>query len=97
MIGTPGRVYDMMKRTCLNTKYIRALFLDEAEVLFDGFKNQLYDIFQLLPGGVQICLFSTTFTDEVFELTRKFMIDPVKILFRGYDQALTGMYLPFIF
>ena len=49
VVGTPGRVYDMLRRRALRADSIRMFVLDEAdEMLSRGFKDQIYDIFQLL-------------------------------------------------
>merc|ERR1712166_861526 len=51
VVGTPGRVYDMIQRRALNPVSMRQFVLDEAdEMLSRGFKDQIYDIFRLLPG-----------------------------------------------
>jgi ATP-dependent RNA helicase len=48
--GTPGRVFDMIKRQNLRTRGIKVLVLDEAdEMLSQGFKEQIYDIYRYLP------------------------------------------------
>jgi translation initiation factor 4A len=61
IVGTPGRVFDMVKRGALHTDIIRVLCLDEAdERLSKGFKNQIYEVFQLFPADTQVTLFSTT-------------------------------------
>lgn len=45
--GTPGRVFDMIKRRVLQTRDIRVLVLDEAdEMLSKGFKEQIYDVYR---------------------------------------------------
>jgi len=55
VVGTPGRVYDMLRRRALRADGIRMFMLDEAdEMLSRGFKDQIYDIFQLLPPKLQV-------------------------------------------
>ena len=55
VVGTPGRVYDMLRRRALRPDYIKIFVLDEAdEMLSRGFKDQIYDIFQLLPPKIQV-------------------------------------------
>jgi translation initiation factor 4A len=50
VVGTPGRVFDMITRRYLNPKFIKVFILDEAdEMLSRGFKDQIYDIFTQLP------------------------------------------------
>ncbi|ORZ33677.1 putative eukaryotic translation initiation factor eIF-4A subunit [Catenaria anguillulae PL171] len=79
--GTPGRVFDMIKRNHLRTRHIKMLVLDEAdELLNQGFKEQIYDIYRLLPPGTQIVVVSATLPQEVLELTGKFMTDPIRVL-----------------
>lgn len=53
--GTPGRVFDMIKRRSLRTREIRTLVLDEAdEMLSQGFKEQIYDVYRYLPPETQV-------------------------------------------
>jgi translation initiation factor 4A len=55
VVGTPGRVFDMLRRRCLRADSIKMFVLDEAdEMLSRGFKDQIYDIFQLLPPKLQV-------------------------------------------
>ena len=55
--GTPGRVFDMLKRKALRTRHIRLLVLDEAdEMLSKGFRDQIYDVYRYLPPETQVCL-----------------------------------------
>jgi len=64
--GTPGRVYDMIKRKSLRTRNIKMLVLDEAdEMLSKGFKEQIYDIYRYLPPTTQVVLVSATLPREV--------------------------------
>lgn len=61
VVGTPGRIFDMMRRKYLRTDYLKVFVLDEADELLDrGFKTQIQDIFKYLPGDIQISLFSAT-------------------------------------
>ncbi|KAI5078794.1 hypothetical protein GOP47_0006465 [Adiantum capillus-veneris] len=77
VVGTPGRVYDMLRRGSMRPEYIKMFVLDEAdEMLSRGFKDQIYDIFQLLPQNLQVGVFSATMPPEALEITRKFMNKP---------------------
>jgi translation initiation factor 4A len=92
VVGTPGRVYDMINRRALRLDSIRQFFLDEAdEMLSRGFKDQIYDIFKFLPESVQVCLFSATMPLDVLEVTQKFMRDPVRILVKKDELTLEGI------
>ena len=53
--GTPGRVFDMIKRRSFRTREIKMLVLDEAdEMLNQGFKEQIYDVYRYLPPNTQV-------------------------------------------
>ena len=90
--GTPGRVFDMIKRRNLRTRNIKALILDEAdEMLNKGFKEQIYDVYRYLPPETQVVLVSATLPVEVLEMTTKFMTDPVRILVKRDELTLEGI------
>jgi len=92
VVGTPGRVFDMIKRGALKTDAIKILCLDEAdEMLSQGFKDQIYEIFQMLPPDTQVALFSATMPAEVLEVSKKFMRDPVRILVKKDELTLEGI------
>jgi len=93
VVGTPGRVYDMIsKRRCLRVDDLSMFVLDEAdEMLSQGFKEQIYDIFKTLPATVQVCLFSATMAPEILDLTNKFMRDAVRILVKKDELTLEGI------
>lgn len=92
IVGTPGRVHDMLRRRKINTKFIKLLILDEAdEMLSAGFKEQIYNIFNFLGNDVQVGLFSATLPVEIQAITEKFMRDPVKILVKTESITLEGI------
>ncbi|KAG5008613.1 hypothetical protein JHK87_017128 [Glycine soja] len=91
VVGTPGRVFDMLRRQSLRPDCIKMFVLDEAdEMLSRGFKDQIYDIFQLLPSKIQVGVFSATMPPEALEITRKFMNKPVRILMRSNDHTVSA-------
>ncbi|WFD43800.1 RNA helicase [Malassezia psittaci] len=90
--GTPGRVYDMIRRRHLRTKNIKMLILDESDELLNmGFKDQIYDIYRYLPPATQVVLLSATLPNDVLEMTSKFMTDPVRILVKRDELTLEGI------
>ena len=92
VVGTPGRVYDMINRRALRTDNIKMFCLDEAdEMLSRGFKDQIYEVFQLLPSETQVVLLSATMPADVLEVTKKFMRDPVRILVKRDELTLEGI------
>ncbi|CAM6010742.1 unnamed protein product [Sphagnum balticum] len=89
VVGTPGRVYNMLRRNALRADAIKCFVLDEAdEMLSGGIKDQIYDIFQLLPPKLQVGVFSATMPSEALEITRKLMNKPVKILVKRDELTL---------
>lgn len=92
VVGTPGRVYDMLCRRVLRPDSIKMFILDEAdEMLSRGFKDQIYDIFQVLPSKVQVGLFSATMPPEALDITQRFMNSPVRILVKRDELTLEGI------
>lgn len=92
VVGTPGRVFDMIKRRNLRCDKIKMLVLDEAdEMLRHGFKEQIYDIYRYLPPRTQIVLVSATLPTEVLQITEKFMIDPIRVLVKRDQLTLEGI------
>ena len=81
VVGTPGRVKELMKKGYLKTDYLKLFILDEAdEMLSKGFKTQIQDIFRFLPAEIQIGLFSATMPHDILKLSENFMRDPARIL-----------------
>uniref|UniRef100_A0AC35UIH7 RNA helicase n=1 Tax=Rhabditophanes sp. KR3021 TaxID=114890 RepID=A0AC35UIH7_9BILA len=92
VVGTPGRVNDMISRGYLKTEFIKMFVLDEAdEMLSMGFKDQIYSVFKALPTDVQVVLLSATMAQEVLEVTKKFMDNPIRILIREEEVTLEGI------
>jgi len=92
VVGTPGRVYDMIQRRSLNVTQVELFVLDEAdEMLGRGFKEQIYDVFKYMPEQVQCAIFSATMPLEVLEVTSKFMRDPIRILVKRDELTLEGI------
>ncbi|EGB08876.1 Apo-Eif4aiii [Aureococcus anophagefferens] len=90
--GTPGRVFDMIKRRNLRTRNLKMLVIDEAdEMLNRGFKEQIYDIYRYLPPSTQVVLISATMPQEVLDMTRKFMNEPVRVLVKRDELTLEGI------
>lgn len=78
--GTPGRVYDHIRHRTLTTKNISFLVLDEADRMLDmGFWDQVMRIVKRLPRERITFLFSATMPDEVYQIGRQHMKDPLTI------------------
>jgi translation initiation factor 4A len=93
MIGTPGRIMDLLSRNAVDTKKIKICIIDEADTMLDrGFKDQLYQILKSgLSDDMQVCLFSATLSDETLQITEKFMADPIQILVKKELVQVVGI------
>jgi len=92
IIGTPGRIIDMINKRAIQCETIKMLVLDEAdEMLSKGFLDQIKRIFKCLPSDAQVGLFSATMSPEFFEITKNFMRNPVKILVKSEQLTLEGI------
>lgn len=93
VVGTPGRILDMINKRALTAKTIKHLVLDEAdEMLSKGFLEQVHKIFTLLPNkDLQVGLYSATMGPNFFEITEKFMRKPVNILVKAEQLTLEGI------
>eukprot|EP00940_MAST-03C_sp_MAST-3C-sp2_P000005 g5.t1 len=90
--GTPGRIFDMIRRRHLNPKTLKMFVVDEAdEMLNRGFKEQIYDIYRYLPPEIQVVLVSATMPREILDMTRKFMNKPVRVLVKRDELTLEGI------
>lgn len=92
VIGTPGRILQLIGEKSLKTEHVKLFVLDEAdEMLSKGFKSQVYDIFRYMPNEVQCAIFSATMPIEVLDVTKKFMRDPLRILVKNAELTLQGI------
>jgi len=81
-----------MRRNVIVSKKIKMVVIDEAdEMLSAGFKEQLYNIFQYFNNEIQVVLFSATLPENIFEITDKFMRNPVKITIKADRLTLEGI------
>ncbi|MCH2020883.1 MAG: DEAD/DEAH box helicase [Saprospiraceae bacterium] len=80
VVGTPGRVRDLINRRKLDVSGINFLVLDEAdEMLTMGFKEELDAILETVPVEKQGLLFSATMPKEIDAIANNYMRDPYKI------------------
>ena len=92
IVGTPGRIIDMISKRHIFTDKLKMVVIDEAdEMLSQGFLELIYRIFQSIPRETQVGLFSATFPDELLQLTEKFMNEPEIILVKKEQLTLDGI------
>lgn len=88
VIGTPGRVNDMLKRGALKINHIQWLILDEAdEMLSMGFKNELETILKETPKDRRTLLFSATMSKQVEKIAKGYMKGAHKISAGGINEV----------
>lgn len=80
VVGTPGRVNDLLRRKVLDVSQIRWLVLDEAdEMLTMGFKEEMDAILANTPTEKQTLLFSATMPAEITDMSRKYLHNPEEL------------------
>ncbi len=81
VVGTPGRILDLMERGELRFDRLRMLVLDEADRMLDmGFVADIERIISAIPKKVQTMLFSATYPPEIKEIARKYLNNPKKVV-----------------
>ena len=92
VIGTPGRMLDMITKKIINIDTVRVLVLDEAdELLSEGFITQIKQIISSIGTDTQIGLFSATMDTNFFKMTEKFLRNPINILINKENLTLDGI------
>ena len=86
VIGTLGRISHMINEKKINIHKIKFLVLDEADdLLSDGISDKLQFIFDKAPSGIQIVLISATMSINVFNASKQFQYDPIKVLLKNNE------------
>lgn len=92
IVGSVGRVSDMIRRRNIQTKNIKLFVLDEAdEMLSGGFINNIRDMFITFGEDIQTAIFSATLPNEIIELTDRFMKTPTRITMEAEKLNLEGI------
>ncbi len=77
VVGTPGRVIDMIERRALKLQNVKMAVLDEADEMLDmGFREDIESILQETPEERQTVLFSATMSKQILALTKNYQRDP---------------------
>jgi superfamily II DNA/RNA helicase len=88
VIGTPGRIKDLVTRNAINMSRFQTIVLDEADRMLDmGFINDMQFIMEKMPPSKQALLFSATLPDEIERLSKKFLKDPEKVSVKVRESA----------
>jgi translation initiation factor 4A len=98
LVGSPGRVLDLIGKKKISLGYLQSFVLDEAdEMLSKGFLPTIKEIISLIPNTAKILLFSATMPKDIVEMTTKFMKDPAKILVKNEELTLEGIKQYYVF
>ncbi|NTW21918.1 DEAD/DEAH box helicase [Candidatus Falkowbacteria bacterium] len=98
VVGTPGRVHDLIRRRILNLHTIRFVVLDEADEMLDlGFKDDLDAILAETPATKRTLLFSATMSSTIYGMAKQYMNEPKEISVSkkniGADKVVHQYYL----
>ncbi|HXX88403.1 MAG TPA: DEAD/DEAH box helicase [Candidatus Acidoferrum sp.] len=92
VVGTPGRMIDLLERRVLNLASVKIVILDEADRMLDmGFIEDIEYILSMTPRDRQTGLFSATIDKTVMNICNRYMRNPEKILVSKDEIALTQM------
>jgi len=89
VVGTPGRVQELLEKQALDLRGVRTLVLDEADRMLDmGFGESIRLIIARTPKDRQTLLFSATYPEAIREIARKYQRDPLEVAVdNAADQA----------
>jgi ATP-dependent RNA helicase DeaD len=80
VVGTPGRLLDLIRKKLLNLSQVRYVVLDEADEMLEmGFVDDVETIFKEIPAERQIALFSATLPAPIRKLADRYLSDPLEI------------------
>jgi ATP-independent RNA helicase DbpA len=83
VVGTPGRILELLQKKALPLSSVRVLVLDEADRMLDmGFAEDLHSILEATPRQRQTLLFSATIPQSIREISRELQRDPLQITVR---------------
>ncbi len=88
VIGTPGRIKDLIERKALDLSHFKTVVLDEADRMLDmGFINDMKFMMSLMPKQRHTLFFSATLSREIEALIKDFLTDPVMISVKTQDTS----------
>ena len=89
VVGTPGRILELLQKKALPLKSVRVLVLDEADRMLDmGFADDLHSILEAIPKQRQTLLFSATIPQSIREISRELQRDPLQITLRDEPDEI---------
>ncbi|MGL5405667.1 MAG: DEAD/DEAH box helicase [Propionibacteriaceae bacterium] len=90
VVGTPGRLLDLVQRGSLNLRHVKVVVLDEADEMLDlGFLPDVERLLSQTPLSRQTLLFSATMPSAIMSLARNHLSHPVNIRAEAHDANVT--------
>ena len=92
IVGTPGRLFDHLKRKTLDPKQIQLCILDEADRMLDmGFRDEMEELLSILPPNLQTLFFSATMNKAVEKLIKRFGNHPEEISIEAKTKTVDSI------
>jgi ATP-independent RNA helicase DbpA len=87
VVGTPGRVQELLRKRSLDLRDVRVLVLDEADRMLDmGFEEPIKEIVGKTPSKRQTLLFSATYPESIRTIAGRIMREPVEVTVEGSEE-----------
>lgn len=92
IVGTPGRIMDLMRRRVLDFSNLKIAVLDEADEMFDmGFRDDMKTILDKTNQERQTCFFSATMGKEITEFSKIYQKDPIRIQIKHKELTVENI------
>lgn len=90
VVGTPGRIRDLIEKGHLNLSAVKTLVLDEADRMLEmGFKDEMVKIIGFTPNNRQTLLFSATFPEDIVGISRRYQNRPMEVSVESHHDLET--------
>jgi ATP-dependent RNA helicase UAP56/SUB2 len=98
VVGTPGRILQLVKEKALDVSSVRHFVLDECDKMLDSvsMRSQIQQIFLYTPHDKQVMMFSATLSNEIRPIAKKFMQNPMEIFVDSEKLTLHGLQQYFV-
>ncbi|KAK8795690.1 hypothetical protein WA158_000347 [Blastocystis sp. Blastoise] len=93
VVGTPGRILDLVNRKCLDLSHIKHFIVDECDKVIDDIdmRRVVQDIFKQSPRDKQVMMFTATLNEDIAIQCQKFMVNPAKLVVLDEKKDFKGL------
>jgi len=92
VVGTPGRILDLLRNGNINFKNIDSFVIDEMDqILAFGFMEDVILLMNKTPRKKQVCMFSATVSQDVKNLSKQFMVNPIYLTAEREEVVLDNI------